>query len=319
MEIIMYFICKQLEDLQKIDATLTRQNDFDSFWHDAVKKVKKHDLKLKTVLYDYPLNDVTIYDTVFHGLDGTPIESWVILPRQAANNPVPAVVWFHGGGGRRERPFDYLHWLMAGFAVIVMDFRQQGGHTGSNTPMDRFGADSFAVMNIEKHDSYYLYHAWTDAMLSIRIAEQIPEIDPARIVVAGSSQGGGTAMVMAALNNNISICLAMVPSFCWWDRRVFIRTGCGKDLAHFIERYPDKMETVFKTMSYYDVINFADKIKCPVMVSCGLKDEATPPECVYAAYNKITSEKYIHNYPFGGHVIEPLEIEKQLRFIRERL
>ena len=315
----MYFIRKQIEELQKIDAPLTRKKDFDAFWSKAVKKVKQHDLKLKTKLIDYPLDNVKVYDCVFHGLDGTPVETWVMIPDKLKAKPFPAIVSFHGGNGNREYPFAHLHWLMAGFAVIAMDFRQQGGHTGSNTPMDRFGANSFSVMNIEKYDSYYLYHAWTDALLSVKISECMEEIDPKRVVVAGASQGGGTAMVMAALNRKIAICLSMVPSYCWWEKRVFIRSACAGDLAQFIKRYPDKMKMVFNTMSYYDVINFVDKIECPVMVSCGLKDEATPPECVYAAFNKIKSEKFIHNYPFGEHVKEPLEIETQLRFIRERL
>ncbi|OGV48120.1 MAG: hypothetical protein A2017_04050 [Lentisphaerae bacterium GWF2_44_16] len=314
----MYFIRKQIEELEKIDAPLTREKDFDSFWAKAGKKVEKHDLKLKTKLINYPLDGVKVYDSVFHGLDDTPVETWVLIPDKPKGKPCPAVVSFHGGNGSREYPFAHLRWLMAGFAVIVMDFRQQGGHTGSNTAMDRFGK-SFSVLNIEKYDSYYLYHAWTDALLSVKISECMDEIDSERVVVFGASQGGGTALAMAALNRKIALCLSMVPSYCWWERRIFIGSACAGDLAAFIGRYPEKAEMVFNTMSYYDVINFVDKIKCPVMVSCGLKDEATPPDCVYAAYNKIKSEKYIRNYPFGGHTMEPLETEKQLRFIRERL
>ncbi len=30
-------------------------------------------------------------------------------------------------------------------------------------------------------------------------------------------------------------------------------------------------------------------------------DEQTPPDCVYAGFNKIKAEKKMHNFPFGGH------------------
>jgi cephalosporin-C deacetylase len=208
---------------------------------------------------------------------------------------------------------------MAGFGVIAMDFRQQGGTTGSNTPLKRCGANSFAVMNIEDYKSYYLYHAWSDALISVKLSRLIPEINADKIVVAGGSQGGGTALTMAALDKRIALCFAAVPSFCWWERRIFIRSACAADISKFIERYPEKTETVFNTMTYYDVVNFVDKIECPVLASCGMKDESTPPDCVYAAYNKIKSEKYIDNYPAGGHTIEPQTTENWLRFARERL
>lgn len=316
----MRLIKEQLAELLKLDVPLTKKDDFDSFWTEAVDRVEKHDPHIKMELREYPLDGVKVYDSIFLGLDKTPVNSWIMLPVCASKDkPVPVVVWFHGGNGSRMRPFNYLHWIMAGFAVIAMDFRQQGGTTGSNTPLKRCGANSFAVMNIEDCKSYYLYHAWTDALISIKLSRLIPEIDADKIVVAGGSQGGGTALAMAALDKRIALCLAAVPSFCWWERRIFIRSACAADISRFIERYPEKTETVFNTMTYYDVVNFVDKIECPVMASCGMKDESTPPDCVYAAYNKIRSEKYMDNYPAGGHSIEPQTTENWLRFIRERL
>lgn len=312
-------IRQQLEELAKIDAPLTRGRDFDAFWNEAVEKTRRHDVGLETKLSDYPLDQVRIYDSVFHGLDGTPVRCWVMIP-EIMKKPCPVVVNFHGGGCHRGNETDFLPWILNGCAVVSMDFRQQGGLTGSNTPLMRCGEKSFSVMNILDYRSYYLYHAWTDALLSLRIAEQFEELDENRIVVTGGSQGGGTSLVMSALRPDlVKICLAAVPSYCWWERRIFIRSACAMDIAGFIRRYPQYEETVFHTMTYYDVINFADKIECPVMVSCGLKDEQTPPDCVYSAYNKIRSEKYIHNYSSGGHTIEPAELENWLRFVKKRL
>ena len=103
---------------------------------------------------------------------------------------------------------------------------------------------------------------------------------------------------------------------CLTEKRVFGGTACAGRIAEYLRRYPDAMDRVFRTLSYVDVMNFADHIRCPVLASCGLKDTATPPECVYAAYNKITSEKTIRNYPFGGHAIEPPQVEKALAWVR---
>lgn len=314
----MKLIKQQIKELEKIDIPLSKKKDFDYFWIEAAEKVKEHAPELKmTELRGYPLENITVYDSSFHGLDRTPIKTWILLPKREKD--VPVIIWFHGGNRSREKPFNHLHWVAAGFAVIVMDFRQQGGQTGSNTPMTRCGANSFAVMNIENYKSYYLYHAWTDALIAVKLADIIPGINPEKIAVAGSSQGGGTAMVMASLNDKIKLCLAAVPSYCWWEKRIAIRSGCAGDISTYIEKNPDSIENVYNTMSYYDVINFVDKIKCPIMVSCGFKDQDTPANCVYSAYNKIKSEKFMNNYPAGGHTLEPREIENWLRFTRKRL
>ena len=55
-------------------------------------------------------------------------------------------------------------------------------------------------------------------------------------------------------------------------------------LAH---RSPDKIETT----SYFDVVNFARRLKVPGLYTWGFNDETCPPTSMYAAYNVITAQK----------------------------
>ena len=314
----MQLLDDQIAALEAIDPPLTTSPDFDGFWAEAVRKVAAADPRVSVHPIDYPLNGMTVHNLTYHGLDGTPIAAWLLLPERARHERVPAMVRFHGGSGSRGRPFHHLHWVMAGCAVIAMDFRQQGGRTGSNTAMDAFGVDHWIAMNIENHESHYLYHAWTDGLLALRVAKGTPEIDPSRIAVGGSSQGGGTALAMAALDPDIALCLADVPSFCWWEKRIMTQTACASKIADYIRRYPSALDIVLSTLSYFDVMNLVERVACPVLGSCGLKDTSTPPECVYAAFNKIRSGKTIRNYPFTGHMVEPWHTEEQLVWVRQR-
>ncbi len=309
-------IQERVRGLESFQVDLTAPPDFNDFWRANCEKVDRHDLNVQSAAIPYPLEGVAVRDTVFTGLDGTAVKAWVILPPAARKSKAPAMVWYHGGGGSRFRPYEHLRWVAAGFAVVAMDFRQQGGETGSATSLTRCGAQSFIVMNVEDHRSYFLYHAWTDALLCLRLAMSIPEIDAGRVAVGGSSQGGGTALAMAALNGQVAACIADVPSYCWWDKRIVTQTASGGELAAFLRRYPHKMEQVYRTMSYFDVMNFAGRIRCPTLVSCGLDDEAVPPECIFAAYNRISAEKEIEIYPFGRHCIEPWQAEKELAWLR---
>ena len=60
---------------------------------------------------------------------------------------------------------------------------------------------------------------------------------------------------------------------------------------------PNEMET----LAYFDVVNFARRVKAPGWYSCGFNDDVCPPTSMYAAYNVITGEKEIELYPITGH------------------
>ena len=46
-----------------------------------------------------------------------------------------------------------------------------------------------------------------------------------------------------------------------------------------------------KTLSYFDIMNLADRVKVPVLMSIGLIDKVTPPSTVFAAYNHLETKK----------------------------
>jgi cephalosporin-C deacetylase len=55
------------------------------------------------------------------------------------------------------------------------------------------------------------------------------------------------------------------------------------------------------TLSYFDIMNMADKITCPTFASVALRDTVCPAKLYFAAYNRMTCEKEIKIYPFNGH------------------
>ena len=56
-----------------------------------------------------------------------------------------------------------------------------------------------------------------------------------------------------------------------------------------------------KTLSYFDVKNFTDRIQCPVLMAIGLQDPVCPPHTNFAGYNMIESEKRWICYPHSEH------------------
>ena len=57
-----------------------------------------------------------------------------------------------------------------------------------------------------------------------------------------------------------------------------------------------------KVMPYFDIVNFARRVKCPVIMSVGFIDYVCAPTSVYAAYNALGStNKVLHEVPMGNH------------------
>jgi acetyl esterase/lipase len=118
--------------------------------------------------------DVIRREEVIPGPDAQPLPVTVISPRDAGA-PAPAVLWLHGGGmvmGDRYSQLDIpLEWLDAlGAVVVSVDYRLAPESSGTALVEDGYAALRWTVENA--------------ADLGI---------DPARIIVAGTSAGGGVA------------------------------------------------------------------------------------------------------------------------------
>ena len=77
----------------------------------------------------------------------------------------------------------------------------------------------------------------------------------------------------------------------------------------------EKIETV----SYFDVVNFARRLKIPGMYSWGYNDETCPPTSMFAAYNTINSPKELYLALETGHWTFPEQNEKMTNWLVKNL
>jgi cephalosporin-C deacetylase len=52
---------------------------------------------------------------------------------------------------------------------------------------------------------------------------------------------------------------------------------------------------------YYDVVNFASRVSCPILVGVGLIDTTCPPPGIFAALNQVRGPKEVVVLPLGEH------------------
>ena len=73
------------------------------------------------------------------------------------------------------------------------------------------------------------------------------------------------------------------------------------------------------TVGYYDVVNFARRVRVPGLYTWGYNDETCPPTSMYSAYGVIPGEKSLLLALETGHFTTPEQVRKVNDWLVARL
>ncbi len=313
-----------LEQLQTYLPQREEPADFDEFWRESLAGARSLALAPVFEPVDYGLRLVESFDVTFNGYGGQPIKGWFILPR-VRREPLPCVVEYIGYGGGRGFPIDWLLWPNAGYAVFVMDTRGQGTtwRKGDTPDLPDVGDNphypGFMTQGILDPKTYYYRRVFTDAVRAVEAARSHPAIDGKRIAVTGGSQGGGITLAVSGLDPTVTVAMPDVPFLCHFRRVFKVTDGMPyHEIAYYLKTHRDQVDTVFKTLSYFDGMNFAARARASALFSVGLMDEICPPSTVYAAYNHYAGPKQIRVWTFNHHEGgESFQTIEKVKFLSE--
>lgn len=119
--------------------------------------------------------------------------AWLYRPEQPGRRP--AVVMAHGLGAIRELGLDAYaqRFRDAGFVVLAFDYRHYGGSEG------------------EPRELFSIPKQLEDFRAAVVFAKTLPEVDPERVAVWGSSFGGGHVMQLASEGHGLAAAVSQVP------------------------------------------------------------------------------------------------------------
>lgn len=297
----------------------TRRPDFDDFWGETRAELARVPLQAVFAPAAHPASGfASVFDVTYRGWGGAPIRGWFIRPAFPVPGPTACVVLYPGKGRNRGQPAEHFHYLLLGLSVLAVDVRGQGGDTPDPAVYPGGGAEYTKGMPDPR--ACYMRAVCADALRALDVAASRADVDPARIVVGGGSQGGALAMVAAGLDSRPALVLADVPSYSELSARVEGATGGFAMIAQYLREHPGQEEAVHACLSYFDIMNTAERVRVPLLASVGLKDEVCPPRCFFAAWNRVGSPKEMSVYTEAGHEGGRfLQAERRLEFIRRRL
>jgi cephalosporin-C deacetylase len=294
-----------LDELRRYRPALPAPDDMGAFWSDTLAEAAAHPIAAVFRPVQTGLRLIDTFDVTFAGHAGQAVRGWLHVPAGSAEQ-LPCVVQYVGYGGGRGLPHENLLWAAAGYAHFIMDVRGQGsawsvGETADPEPAGP-AHPGFMTRGILDPAGYYYRRLYVDSVRAVDAVRAHDAVDPTRIVVTGGSQGGGLALAVAGLRNDLTAVMPDVPFLCHFRRAVLVaERGPYLEIARYLKIHRWHVDEAFRTLDYFDAAAIGRGATAPALFSVALQDEVCPPSTVFAAYNSYGGAGEIREYPFNDH------------------
>lgn len=277
-------------------SVVCQPDDFHDFWDGVERQAAA--IPLDPDLVPDPLRtsaDIEVFQVFYTSLDQVRIAAWYCRPTQ---RPARAPALLFVPGYQMDPPIP-KEWARKGYCALSVAPR---GKLRSNRQFNP-GYPNLLTHNIVDRHTYAYRGFYVDAWRGVDFLLSRPEVDPNRIGVTGSSQGGGLTITTAAMRPQVRAAAAGAPYLCgMMDAITLTHTYPYEEINDYLRLHPESRQEVEDTLAYFDGHNFADKITCPIMVNIGLQDNVCPPETGYALFNRIAAQdKQLYTYDGHGH------------------
>ena len=289
--------------------------DLDEFWKGTLAELAKTPADLRLTEAPAQSDDkVKCYKAEYSGFKGMALHAWYCRP--AGDKKYPAILlspWYGEGAVDVNVSSEAAH---HGFAVLAWQGRGYEVDQSTYPPEN----SDYVLSGIEDRDNYAYRALYANAVRGVDVLASRPEVNAGRMGAAGTSQGGGLSLAVAALDPRVAAVSADFPFMCDIYTGLPLSEGTLKSVRELIEKDPAKREAVLRTISYFDLLSQAPKIKAPVKIQAGLRDRKCVPDAVKNVFAAITSPGRLEEFPNSDHNDDgDLRREKMLDFVYSAL
>lgn len=264
--------------------------DFDGFWRGTLAALARVPLAVERRT-EAARGGMVLERITFGSLGGVRIAAYLIS--WPGTPPRPLVVHSHGYGSQCTPMWE---WARTGLDVFGVDVR---GHGASSAALARPSPSGYVLTGIESPEASVLRGAACDHVRAVQLARALVSPSPTRVVLHGMSLAGALAIWTQGASGGADLVVAGVPSFGWPEgRRFFVRAGSGAEIsAHLAARPAWVEEDVMAVLRYFDTASFAERVRCPVLIGVGQRDDVVPAPTVEAVAARLTGPSEVMYFP----------------------
>lgn len=304
----MPLVDKPLDELREYHGSSPCPADLDDFWEKSLAEMHAVNPDVRMSRAKFQVDFADCFDLTFTGIGGSKIYAKYIRPLRSTA-PCPAVVMFHGYSGHSGDWNDKLNYVAAGFCVVAMDVRGQGGRSEDRTSYSGTNFRGHIIRGLNEGPEKLLFRQiYLDTAQLAGIVMGFDEVDASRVAAIGASQGGGLSLACAALEPRVNRTASLFPFLSDYKRvwDLDLDKQAYDELRRYFQMYDPqhkREDEIFYRLGYIDIQNLVRRIEGKVLMGITLMDVICPPSTQFAAYNKIRSDKRCEIYPDFGHEI----------------
>jgi cephalosporin-C deacetylase len=181
-----------------------------------------------------------------------------------------------------------------GFIILQVFPRSQG----ESEELWKIDGPEKLTWKIERPEGYYYQGAYADVIRGVDYLISRPDVDPKRIGIMGTSQGGGISLAVASLDQRIRAVSAHVPCLC--DMRS--AAGSSGSLTNtLLTKVGVNTPEAWNTLDYFDASRLAVHLRAPALISAGGQDKTCPGSSIRTAFDRVSGIKSLVWYPDLPH------------------
>jgi cephalosporin-C deacetylase len=257
----------------KIGLSAPRPSDFDAFWDGKLAAQAKVPVNavLTAVETGVPAVELSMFQ-----LDALGSKTHGYLAKPARSGKFPALIQLQYAGVYALNVEADARRAAEGWLIMNVDSHDKL----PSDPSGNIPRDYRTIGNTDRETSYFLNMYLRDSRALDYLLTR-PDWDGRTIVLTGGSMGGQQSIVLAGLRpEKISAVLVCVPAGADTNGDLH-----GRKAGY--PNWPPDNPDAMKTALYFDTVNFAVRIKAPVMAGMGFIDTISPPAGVWTALNQI--------------------------------
>ncbi len=259
----------------KLQPAIPRPQDFDAFWDGKLKALSA--IPVKPELTPLPAVRPGVgFFTVRLDSVGSHVQGY--LARPAQEGKLPALVLYQSAGVKALDTKNVNDRAAEGWLVFSVDSHDM-------PPAEATGVStSYATIGYTNRETSYFLNMYLRDARAIDYIRSRPDWDGKTIVLMGTSMGGQQSLVTAALRPEVTAVLVNEPAGADLN-------GAEAGRKPGYPYWPSDNAEVMATAPYFDPVNFASRIKAPVLAAIGFIDTTSPPAGIWTVLNQIPGAK----------------------------
>jgi cephalosporin-C deacetylase len=270
----------------QLRPSVARPADFDEFWARKIELLRSVPAApvLKPVEGDRP--GVELATIKLNNIQGATIHGQIARPAREGKFPAMLVLQWAGGPYPLQKSWVTAHAANGWLALNIEPHDVPG-----DMPPEFYAALPRLIKNYQTlgntdRDQNYFLRMYLGAYRAVDYLASRPDWNGQVMLATGTSMGGQQSFAVAGLHPKVTHMITHVPAGADSNG-----TRHGRNAG-----YPNWDHTnakVMETALYFDIVNFAPRIRATSLVSMGFVDTVCPPVGIWIAFNQIAGPKEV--------------------------